>query len=180
MDPQPSTPEADAPVLTQPEETARSGRHPSLAPGVALIGPMPDTGFEVQPWLVRRGGTFVQVSELMYELLQRCDGRSSVEQIATSLTRCIQWSVEPDHVRYLIREKLAPLGLVVDGGPAKNAGGTNYWLIVSPKALSTTIEVRIDKGMEIQTINVLRQLPRNSRIIRAVRTAAMMPSRTTP
>jgi len=77
---------------------------------------MPDTGFEVQPWLVRRGGTFVQVSELMYELLQRCDGRSSVEQIATSLTRSSQWSVEPDHVRYLIREKLAPLGLVVDGG----------------------------------------------------------------
>ena len=34
--------------------------------------------------------------------------------------------------------------------------------------------------METQTISVLRQLPRNSRIIMPVRTAAMRASRTTP
>ncbi len=42
------------------------------------------------------------------------------------------------------------------------------------------IEVRIDSGMEMQTMTVLRQLPRNSRIIRPVRPAAMAPSRNTP
>ena len=41
-------------------------------------------------------------------------------------------------------------------------------------------EVRIDSGMEMQTITVLRQLPRKSRIIRPVSIAAMTPSRTTP
>ncbi len=42
------------------------------------------------------------------------------------------------------------------------------------------MEQRIERGMEIAMISVLRQLPRNSRIMIAVRQAAMMASRTTP
>ena len=42
------------------------------------------------------------------------------------------------------------------------------------------IEVRIDSGIETAMMMVLRQLPRNSRIISAVRQAAMTASRTTP
>ena len=41
-------------------------------------------------------------------------------------------------------------------------------------------EVRIESGIEMQTISVLRQLPRNSRIMSAVSNAAMLASRTTP
>ncbi len=52
--------------------------------------------------------------------------------------------------------------------------------MVSPIALSTMIELRIDSGMEIAIISVLRQLPRKSKIINAVRLAAMTPSRRTP
>ena len=53
-------------------------------------------------------------------------------------------------------------------------------LIVSPSALSTMIDVRIASGIEIAMISVLRQLPRNSRIMSAVRHAAISASRTTP
>ena len=53
-------------------------------------------------------------------------------------------------------------------------------LIVSPNALNKSKEVMMDKGMEMQIINVLRQLPRNSRIMIEVSDAAMIPSRTTP
>ena len=53
-------------------------------------------------------------------------------------------------------------------------------LIVSPNRFSTISEVRIDSGMEMQTIIVLRQLPRNNRIIRPVSSAAVAPSLTTP
>ncbi len=53
-------------------------------------------------------------------------------------------------------------------------------LMVSPSALSTIIEVRIDSGIETAMISVLRQLPRKSRIIRPVRHAAMIASRITP
>ena len=41
-------------------------------------------------------------------------------------------------------------------------------------------DVRIDSGIEMQTITVLRQLPKNSRIIAAVRPAAISASRITP
>ena len=42
------------------------------------------------------------------------------------------------------------------------------------------IELRIDSGIETAMISVLRQLPRNSRIISAVRHAAISASRSTP
>ena len=53
-------------------------------------------------------------------------------------------------------------------------------LIVSPSALSTMIDVRIDSGIEIAMMSVLRQLPRKSRIMSAVRHAAITASRNTP
>ena len=43
-----------------------------------------------------------------------------------------------------------------------------------PSANSSTIDDRIDSGIETATISVLRQLPRNSRIIAAVSRPAMM------
>ncbi len=53
-------------------------------------------------------------------------------------------------------------------------------LMVSCSKLSTMIDVRIESGIETAMISVLRQLPRNSRIIRPVRHAAITASRITP
>jgi len=53
-------------------------------------------------------------------------------------------------------------------------------LVVWPSRLRKISEVRMESGIEMQTITVLRQLPRKSRIIMPVSTAAMAPSRTTP
>jgi hypothetical protein len=39
---------------------------------------------------------------------------------------------------------------------------------------------RMDRGMDVATMTVLRQLPRNTRIMRAVSAAAITASRTTP
>jgi hypothetical protein len=52
--------------------------------------------------------------------------------------------------------------------------------IVSPIALRTMMELRIESGIDIAMMSVLLQLPRNRRIINAVRQAAMIPSRKTP
>ena len=46
--------------------------------------------------------------------------------------------------------------------------------------LSTVIEVRIESGIDVATIRVLRQEPRKSKIISAVRQPAIAPSWTTP
>src|SRR5882762_6909258 len=57
---------------------------------------------------------------------------------------------------------------------------SDMMLMVWPSILRTMMETTMDKGMEIATIIVLRQLPRKTRIIIAVRQAEIMPSRTTP
>ena len=49
-------------------------------------------------------------------------------------------------------------------------------LMVSPSSDSAISDVKIDSGIEIAMISVLRQLPRNSRIIIAVSTAAISAS----
>ena len=49
-----------------------------------------------------------------------------------------------------------------------------------PSAHSTMTEVRIDSGIEVATMSVLRHEPRNSRIISAVNPAAIAPSLNTP
>ena len=53
-------------------------------------------------------------------------------------------------------------------------------LSVSPSAESVAIEPSTESGIEVAMMTVERQLPRNSRIIRLVRAAAMMPSWMTP
>src|ERR1700730_1753602 len=44
-------------------------------------------------------------------------------------------------------------------------------LMVSPKALSTMMELKIARGMEVAMMSVLLQLPRKARIMKAVRHA---------
>jgi hypothetical protein len=51
---------------------------------------------------------------------------------------------------------------------------------LSPMHASTMIETRIESGMDVITMSVLRQLPRKRRIMSAVRPAAMPASLTTP
>src|SRR6266480_2731580 len=53
-------------------------------------------------------------------------------------------------------------------------------LMVSPKALRTMIEVKIESGIDTAMMTVLRQLPRKTRIMKPVRQAAISASRTTP
>ena len=53
-------------------------------------------------------------------------------------------------------------------------------LMVSPRKLRVMTDVKMDRGMEMAMIKVLRQLPKNNKIINPVRHAAMIASRMTP
>ena len=53
-------------------------------------------------------------------------------------------------------------------------------LIVCPSKLRMQSDARIESGIEMHTITVLRQLPRKSRIINPVKAAAIRASRSTP
>ena len=92
----------------------RSGQDiPQLATGVDLIGEYEASGYKEAPCLVRRAdGQTIQLTPLLYATLEQIDGRRDASQIATALGERIDRPVSADNVRYLVKEKLRPSGLV--------------------------------------------------------------------
>ena len=58
---------------------------PALALDVELIGPMPETGFTDQQWLVRQGNRFLQFTELLYALLQEINGERTLDEMRSAV-----------------------------------------------------------------------------------------------
>jgi len=86
---------------------------PCRADGVELFGELDGSGFEETPYLVRRGdGQTIQLTELLYQVLEQIDGRRDLGAIAEAVSDRIGKVAEPDDVRYLVEEKLRPLGLL--------------------------------------------------------------------
>jgi putative peptide zinc metalloprotease protein len=89
---------------------------PQRADGVELVGNLPGSGFEAQQFLVQRDGQFVQITELLFRLLEEVDGTRGVEELAARVTERSPWAVTPDDARGLLERKLLPLGLVASTG----------------------------------------------------------------
>ena len=87
-----------------------------LASGVQLVGEMPDTAFVDRQWLIQRNGQFIQLSELLYRVVEQMDGRRTADEIAEGVTDATRWLVTGDQVEHLIESKLAPLGVVAGAG----------------------------------------------------------------
>ena len=102
------------------QEAAEVPERPALAPDVQPVGEMPETGFTERQWLVRRGERFVQITELLYRVVEQIDGQRTLDEIAASVTESTEWLVSADNVRQLIQLKLIPAGLVV---PVEGTGG---------------------------------------------------------
>ena len=100
-------------------------QRPVLAAGVELVGEMEESGFRDRQWLAKRGGRFVQLSELLYRVAEQADGESTHEEMAEALTRSTDYAFTTENVRQILRSKLLPLGIVApEGGEAYDAGGT--------------------------------------------------------
>jgi putative peptide zinc metalloprotease protein len=81
------------------------------------MGQMEDSGFEETPYLARRAdGTVIQLPAMLYTVVAQIDGKSDYDQIAQRVTEAVGAELEPDDARFLVDEKLAPLGLI-DGSP---------------------------------------------------------------
>jgi putative peptide zinc metalloprotease protein len=88
---------------------------PELATGVGLIGEYQASGYKEAPCLVRRqDGQTIQLTPLLYALVELVDGRRGIPSIAQALSERIDRPVSEDNVRYLVGEKLRPAGLVKD------------------------------------------------------------------
>ena len=86
---------------------------PRLAEGVQLLGEMEQSGFKEPPFLARRAdGQTIQLTDLLYQVLDAVDGRRDIAAIATELTRKVGKQASAEDVRFLVDEKLRPLGLL--------------------------------------------------------------------
>src|SRR3954466_4594708 len=93
---------------------AAGRRPPRLADGVELIGEYEGSGYKEPPSLVRRGdGQVVQLTPLLYTVTEKADGRRDYADIASAITTEIGRKVSADNVRFLVEEKLVPLGVLV-------------------------------------------------------------------
>jgi len=100
-DPEPDRPPAD------------DARIPVLASGVELLGELPGSGYRQAPSLVRRGdGQTLQLTPLLYGVLQEVDGSRGYSEIAPRLSERIGKAAAADDVRYLVEKKLEPLGVL--------------------------------------------------------------------
>jgi len=88
------------------------------AADVVLRGPMRDASFEEQQWLVQRGTQFVQLTALLYRILEHSDGCHTATEIAEAVTASSEWLVTADVVESLAATRLVPTRLA-----AWNAGG---------------------------------------------------------
>jgi putative peptide zinc metalloprotease protein len=104
----------------QPEDVPDQ---PRLAPKVELSGAAQDGAFEEGQWLVQRDGRFIQVTELLYRVLEGIDGKRDLAGVAEAVSNATGRSVSPDNIRHLLASKLIPLGLVLqaDGTVAASA-----------------------------------------------------------
>jgi putative peptide zinc metalloprotease protein len=86
---------------------------PALAEGVQLLGTLDASGFKEPPCLARRAdGQTIQLTELLYRVLEAIDGRRDTAAIADHVSGRIGKRASPDDVGYLVDEKLRPLGLL--------------------------------------------------------------------
>jgi putative peptide zinc metalloprotease protein len=91
---------------------ATNGAPPKLADGIELIGEYEDSGFKEPPSIARRAdGQVIQLPSLLYVVAERIDGRRSYAQIAEDVTEAIGRGVAPDDIKFLVKDKLAPLGI---------------------------------------------------------------------
>lgn len=86
---------------------------PARADGLTLLGTMAGSGHRTPPSLARRGdGQTLQLTPLLYAVLEAIDGRRTCAEIAEIVSAARRRRVSPEIVATLVDQRLRPLGLV--------------------------------------------------------------------
>jgi putative peptide zinc metalloprotease protein len=84
-----------------------------LLPGVELLGQVEGSGLREPPHYVRRSdGQVVQLSRLFFVIAEQAVRGRSLEEIAERAGARLDLRIRPEQVRYVLEEKLHPLGMV--------------------------------------------------------------------
>lgn len=80
-----------------------------------LVGEFEGSGFKETPYLVRRpDGQVIQLTKLLYLVAEQADGQKDEEAVAREVTEKFGKTVSADNVRFLLEEKIRPLGILED------------------------------------------------------------------
>lgn len=94
-------------------EAALPDTVPAHAAGLELIGEMPGSGYRESPSLVRRDdGQTIQLTRLLYLVLEAIDGERTYDEIGTAAGEAFGRALTGEDARMLVDSKLRPLGLV--------------------------------------------------------------------
>jgi len=86
---------------------------PVPAEGLQLLGLMAGSGYRAAPALVRRAdGQMLQLTGLLYQVLEAVDGERDYQQIADRVSAESGRSISAANARTLVESKLRPLGVV--------------------------------------------------------------------
>jgi len=86
---------------------------PVRAGGIEFLGAVPGSGYRQAPSLVRRAdGQTVQLTPILYRLLEAIDGRRDHAELAETLSAQVGRLATADDVRFLSEARLRPLGLL--------------------------------------------------------------------
>jgi putative peptide zinc metalloprotease protein len=89
------------------------GAPPRLAEGIELIGEYEDSGYKEAPSIARRAdGQVIQLPAILYHVAESIDGRRTYGEIAERVTEATSRGLGPEEIKYLVDEKLRPLGVV--------------------------------------------------------------------
>ncbi len=130
-------------MTATPDAPARAGASPAEVParaaGVELIGELPGSGYKKPPALVRRAdGQTVQLTPLLYTVLEQIDGKRSYDEVAAAVSESFGREVSAEQVVTLVESKLRPLGvLVLADGSEPEVSKPNPLLAVKLKKVVT-------------------------------------------
>ena len=94
-----------------------AGCAPVLAEGVELLGEYRDSGYSEPRYLARRAdGQMIQLPRPVFVVAESIDGQRDVQALAERASAALGRRLSGDAVRFLIEEKLRPVGLVDRGG----------------------------------------------------------------
>lgn len=111
--PEPGVPTEPGPAGPERSPTKAAPVPPRQAEGVELIGQSAGSGFKEPPALARRAdGQVIQLTPLLYMVVEECDGERDEAEIAAAVSERFGRSVSADNVRTLIEDKLRPLGVL--------------------------------------------------------------------
>jgi putative peptide zinc metalloprotease protein len=95
------------------EERERQLPRPKLAEGTELIGEYEGSGFKEPQFIARRAdGRVLQLPHLLFVVAAASDGTRDLREIADILREDLHRNVTIDNVKYLVDEKLRPLGVL--------------------------------------------------------------------